>query len=449
MTVATIYPSKPLDCWPRLMEMRRKFARDMWSAKERGELQIIGGTGPLNALPVGLGEFHYFGGLGPNFGRIMEDKALLVRCIETAEQAGFGSDTCSTLRATLGSMFLGVFDLSRSGERIKADFALDMQVCQAQGKTNQLWGEHYGVPCFTIEVPPFPRQIDYLVDQMREAIEWMEKVTGRTYQDERLIAGVKNEWQCRVLWARLCMLQKAIPAPLDQVMLFSLNTVTWRGGRHRKEVVDLYQEVLAETEDRVKQGIAARPYESCRLMHEGAATWYKSGVLRYPRKYGATFMGSHQVFTANGAYITREDNSLEVGPTLQELGRELNTREEALRALAELYLRYAPGVVGILCLDSRVNLRVKVYQDWHADAVVFNLDRGCRGTTVGNTETGLLCQKLGIPYMYYEGNVTNPRELNEVEYMARMDSLMESLGLRPMEEKLPEEPEIEAGGTGH
>lgn len=433
------WESRPIECWPRLRELRRQFVEEMWTAKERGDLLLMGGTGPMHCLPAGLGTYHFFGGLGPNFGRIAADIPLLARCMEAAEQAGYGPDCCSTLRACLGAMFVGQFDVSPRGERVQPDFQLDMQNCQAQGKTGQLWNEYYGVPNFYVEMPPTIRQADYLIGQMEEAIEWMQQVSGRSYQDELFIAAVKNEWECRLLYAQICELQKAIPAPLDQRQLWGINTLRARGGRHRPEVVAFLRVILDEVRNRVENHIAALGTERCRLMHEGVGTWYRSPVFAYPRDYGAVFIGSHQTYAGQGTWRMREDGSLELGPTIEELNLPCNTREEALHALAVHWLEYAPGVRCMNYLDCRVQERVKAAEDWHADAVVLTNDRGCRGVSVGNMETSLALKERGVPVMTYEGSSTDPSLFNQPEYMARMDAFMESLGLRRLETEVPAE----------
>ncbi|MEE9202539.1 MAG: 2-hydroxyacyl-CoA dehydratase family protein [Dehalococcoidia bacterium] len=448
---AVMWESQPLECWGKLKELRRKFVTEMWTAKDRGELLMMGGTGPLHAMPAGLGKFHFFGGLGPNFGRIMDDLPLLSKCMDTSEQMGYGPDTCSTLRCTLGSMFLGEFDINRrTGERLKADFLLENQVCQAQGKTAQLWHEYTGVPNFLIEMPPNMERIDYLLSQLEESIEFMQRVTGREYHDEWLIEAVENEWEIRVLWARLSECQKAIPAPVKQKNLFSFNTIMWRGGRHRQESLDFMRMALAEVEDRVARKIAGFPAERSRLFHEAAATWYKSPVLSYPERYGAVFMGSHQIFAGQGAFAVAEDGTWTVAPTIKELGLEIKDRQSALRALATLYLKYSPGTEGILCLEHRVDARAMLAQEYHVDGVVINNDRGCRGTSVGNMESVLALKRVGIPVISYEGNVTNPRELDANEYIRRMDSFLESLGLKPLDDAPAADDETdEGGGSGH
>ncbi|MBI4295379.1 MAG: 2-hydroxyacyl-CoA dehydratase, partial [Chloroflexi bacterium] len=341
-------------------------------------------------------------------------------------------DVCSTLLATLGAWKLGIFDVSPSGERVKPDFMIDVMTCQSLAKTGQIWAERYGVPSFIIEFVPTSNCSDYLVSQMFDAIEWMERVTGRKYQDDLLIQAVRNEWHVRVLWSQIIELQKAIPAPLDARQLFSLDSAMWRGGLHRKEMVEVYQMVLDEMRERVRDKIAALGTERCRLMHEGIWTWYDTDIAKYPRKYGATFVGSDSMFCAEGVYEVGEDGSYKIGPTLEGRGLELRTREDALQALAELYTRWNPTPSGYY-LDNRIKRGVKAAEDWHADAVVINFDQGCKGMTAGLTEMALALKKKGIPTLFYQANAANPTDFDEGEYQSRMDAFLESLGLRPLE----------------
>jgi benzoyl-CoA reductase subunit B len=266
---------------------------------------------------------------------------------------------------------------------------------------------------------------------MSDAIEWMEKVTGRTYNDELLITAVENEWESRVLWGRMCMHQKAIPAPLDQLMMFSLEATFWRG-RHQEDALELMRMVHDEVAYRAANGVAALATERCRLLHEGVATWYKSQVLRYPRRYGAVYIGSQQLFGDWGAYEMAEDGTLTPISTLREMGRTINSRQEALEALAEVYLAYS-GHTMCTDMEKRLKIRLAIARDWKADGVVFNMERGCKGTTSTHTEAAWQLKERGTPCMPYDGSSCNPKEFNEGEYIARFDALMESMGLKPLE----------------
>ncbi|MDP6100660.1 MAG: 2-hydroxyacyl-CoA dehydratase family protein, partial [Dehalococcoidia bacterium] len=272
-----VYEAQPLECWPKLKELRRNQVRDLWQAKEKGEMLIMGVLGFLTSLPAGFGDYKSFG-LGPNFGRIMDDPDKASQVLAAAEARGYDLDTCPTLRSSLGALFSGAFDLSPSGERVKPDLLIEARICQPQGKFAQLWQEYYDIPTYILELPPSMDHHKYLVDQMQDGIEWMEKITGRTYNDELLLPAVENEWESRVLWARMCMDLKTIPSPLDQLQMFSFEATFWRG-RHQPVALELMRMARDEVTYRAANNIAALPTERCRLLHEGVATWFKSQVL--------------------------------------------------------------------------------------------------------------------------------------------------------------------------
>lgn len=434
MAVKGLYETKPLECWAKLEELRRQLVRDTYSASERGEVVVLGGVGPLTSVLAGLGNFHILSPMpiGPD----MKDPRLLTRLNELASSKGYGADCCATLRIALGSMLLDRFALNtRTGNILKPDFHFEVLACQGQMKAQQLYDEHwFELPGFVVELPweeqPRPADVDYLVAQLEEAIEFFEKVTGRPYDDEKLAEGWLNEWQGRIHFSHVVNLQKHIPAPLDQRMLASLAVPLWRGAMHRADVKEFYREALEETQERVKQGIAALATERCRLMHEGPSPWYPSPIMRYPKHYGALYLGSWLYFSEFGNFKVQEDGSWAVAPSPQEVGAHFHSRGEVLRSMAEMFVLYNPRPVVI----GRVDQRVKLAQQWHADGVVFALDRGCLGNTAGAMESILALKQAGVPTVSYQAACANPSEFDEGEYQARIDTFLESLGLRPLEE---------------
>jgi len=424
----TDYPTKPLECWGRMKEIRRQHMKELWQAKERGGVVAIGTAEVFQSLPAGLGEFAGFG-FGPNFGAIMDDRDLAVRCLEATEARGFGRDFCGICRINLGSMFLGIQLRSRSGETLKPDFCYQVHACEPLGKTGQIMSEYYGVPYFVLEVPPIDNEdaMDFLIAQLLDAIEWMERVTGRKYDDERLREAALNEWHSMVLWAKICERQKNVPAPLDLRHLASLSILMWNM-KHKRETVEFCRLLLAEVEDRVRNGISARGFERKRLFHAGGWPWFYARILRLPEAYGAVFIGTHTSFGAWGAWEVTEEGSWRPARTPEERGLSLRTREEILRCLAELYMVYS-GILRTFTLTNRVEEILRMVRDWRTDGVVFNFDYSCKGMTAGLTEAKLAMQREGIPTTHYELPQTDPRDLDVRQVEDRLECFLESLGL--------------------
>ena len=432
-TWKTEYQVKPLACWGKMKELRRKQAREIWEAKKQGRILILGLLDSVTALPSGLGNAVVFT-LGPYFGKIMDDPALAIQCCEATEARGFGPDTCATLRIQLGSIYLGFHNRSRTGERVVPDFCLELHLCSAQSKIAREMSEHYRIPMFSVEMPPFPNAQDYFVDQMQAAIQWMEKITGKTYDDEKLIQAVHTEWQSRVHWARICQLIQNVPAPLDQRMLASVSVMLQVAKTSNPEVAEFLGMLLEETRDRVRDGVSALGVERARLLHEGfwpqyaSGAWAPGAMLRAGAQYGAVFVGSRNSFGYYGAWDIQPDGGWEPSQTLEERGITLHNRQEALRSLADLFLVHAPTIQEFQ-LGPRVTNLLAMVRDWKINGVVFNLDRSCHGMTPALLECRLALQKQGVPTTFYEASYCDPREFNRVKVAETLESFFEGLGL--------------------
>ncbi len=420
------YDSKPLECWTKLKELRRKLVKDTWQSKEKGQILVLGGMG-FGCLVAGLGECQMISPMPT--GRDWKDPNLITDLADYTQTKGYGRELCATLRVGLGMLFKDTYGLTPSGEILMPDFHLDGLGCQGQIKAVSLYSHYYNIPSFYIEFPLGPDQSDYLVSQLNDSIEWMEKVTGKKYDDELLIEGVYNEWRTRVLFGRIIEFQKAIPAPLTQKNLASFAVLIWRSAGHRRDVGDFFQIALDEVRERAGTQIAALSTERFRLIHEGPNTWYPSSVFKYPQKYGAIYIGSWLYFTEFGAFSVREDGSIYVPQTPEERGIRLRTREDALQSLAEMFLECNQRFV----VEERVEQRLNLVEDWKIDGVVFALDRGCPGNTCTSMETVLAMKKKGIRVLVYDTACANPGEFSEAEYHSRIDAFLESLGLNILE----------------
>jgi benzoyl-CoA reductase subunit B len=399
--------------------------RDLWSAEERGDIIIQGLL--LEGLISLFSGFGNFGdpSFGPHYNQLLENHEALIKCMEVAESRGFARDLCSSMRCHLGQLYMDITTASPRGGTAHPHFVFQSYDCPSMAKTGQLYAEHLGIPFITVDVPfrDSAHTRAYFVQRLLDVIEWTEKHTGKTCDDEALVQGVSNEWECFVLWARLCEQQKAIPAPMDMRHLQSLR-VPWANLRHKKEGVEFYRMVLDEVKERVAQGISARGYETARFLHEGIPPFFYIQLLKMPTEYGAVFLGGNTF--DGGAWVKHEDGTWESAQTLQEQGRELRTREQAMDALADLYLNYRPH----MCYTAhRPQAHLKRVWDYASDGVVVHLDHGCNGIQTGMMEVKRVLQENGVPTTTYEGSQCDPRDFSEAQVRDRLESFFESLGL--------------------
>src|SRR5581483_2876751 len=71
-----------------------------------------------------------------------------------------------------------------------------------------------------------------------------------------------------------------------------------------------------------------------------------------------------------------------------------------------------------------------IVREWKVDGVMLHLNRGCEGLSIGIMENRLGLAAAGIPVMTFEGNMGDDREFDMVRTQNRVDSFMETLGLK-------------------
>ncbi|MBN1376625.1 MAG: 2-hydroxyacyl-CoA dehydratase [Dehalococcoidia bacterium] len=404
------YKTKPVDCWDKMKELRRWHFKQTWEAQRSGGLVAMGIFEWFLALCAGFGEFCN-PSYGPYFTRMMRDNQKAKECFELSESKGFDRSICASMRCHLGQLYMGLTQKSPDGKSFKPDFICQPAACYAMDKTGQIVGEHIGVQHISIDFPTkdnaHTRQ--YLADELTEAIVQIEKLTGKHFDDAKFIEAVHNEWESMVLWARIAELNKNIPAPLNYKQMQSLRIpiITMR---HTRECVEFFRLLLDEVKDRVQQGISASGYETRRLLHMFMAPFYSLDVLREPEKYGAVIIGGDGVFSTMAAWNIHPDGTWEAAKTPKERGIVFNTRQDALESFVDLYIAHLPpSRCGIFVNPAEIN---RMVHDWHADGVIFMLDKGCRTLSVGQEDQILSCKQSGIPTMAYDGSNADYRDLN-------------------------------------
>ena len=431
-----VYQTKPLDCWPRAKELQRQYFLDYMNANDNQGLRLSGGTLAMGAVSAGLGADVYRLAMEPYAAIVGASGGFNVACLEAAEKFGFAPDMCAYTKNYWGSILLDQYLFG--GKFPKPDLRWQTHICCTHAKSDTVASYlEGGVPTCVIDVavgyyhPHQEHKVRYLVDQMHDAIEWMEKVTGRTYDDERLIQGTLNEIRSAALWGRICSLQKNVPAPLDEKTMYPLHAIHTLI-REKDEGVDFYRQLLDELQDRIAQGIAALPVEKCRLITTNQPPWPLLKLFRYFEQYGALSIGSLYTYALTTPWEVDAAGTMTPVALPEESGLSLQTREQALEALADLYMK-VPTFYLFHDIEFRSLMEVKLVEDWGVNGVVMHQNRGCEAGCMGIMETRRMIIDAGIPVMLFEGSVADERELDEKRILNRIDNFMETLGLKKLD----------------
>lgn len=425
------YETKPIDCWGKMKELRRKHFQRTWEIHEQGGIVAMGIYEAYLSLTAGFGSFAN-PSYGPEFTWLMRNPEKSIECFEALEARGFSSFICSSMRLQLGQLFMGMSTKDPvTGKYAKPDFIIQWTSCHNPTKCGQIYSQELNVPYLLLDEPYKDSEhcINYVVFQLMEAIEWIGKVTQKEFNDERFIEATRREWQTLAIYARTCELMKTIPTPIDLKHLWSLRLplVTMR---HEKEVLEFYQMLIDEVKDRVQNRISARGFERKRLQFEGMNPFYDRKFFSYPEENGAIFVAGTGAFGTFGIFSIRADGGLGPAPlTPEEAGIQLRTREDGCRALATLYMVYNP-ISHMLRIIERAQQILKTAEDWHIDGVVFGESSGCYGDKVGLGEARRRVQSKGIANILLKYDHTDPRGYKNTLIREQLLSFTESVSSR-------------------
>jgi len=438
------YKTEPFKCWQEAKQLRLKFYNDYTRAHEVGGIRVAGSGASFFALPIGLGWDVQFL-TGETYGASVSSRPeFSLECMEEVERRGYARDICSYMRNYWGSAMLNKF--IHADGRVedgfpKPDLIFSVHICCGHANwyrhVNEIEGGDipmyfYDLPCMTLaEGTVNKRRVDYVTAQMLEAIPWMEKITGRTWDLEKFVEAAQNESETSKLWAEICMLQKAIPAPMEEKTAYSFQGLTALRAQS-KECVDFMRVLLDEIKDRVERGIAASEHERFRVITDSNPPWSGLELFRYmDRNYGVISLGSIYTFGLHAAWEYDENGMLVPVKSLRELGVPMRTREEAVRAYTEFKLKFLQ-LFFLLDPIAKSQIMVKMAKQWNADAAIIHLNRGCEGSALGQKENRLALIEAGIPVMTYEGNVGDDRDFDLARTKEKMDSFFEGQGLRKL-----------------
>lgn len=428
------YKTEPLQTYNWGKEMRLKHLNDMALAKTTGKLLVLGNMNWPKELLAGIGDFVYIAGEPLAVAVTREGgPRMLGQCTDEVEKRGFMRDMCSYMRVYWGSMFL---NRTPWGAFPRPDLITCQSDCDYRGKWYQMVEEYLGVPRYCTDgcvhsvtdgtLRWKEHAIRFLENQYEGFIQWLEKFTGRPYDDGKFIEACANAYRSRALWGEVIQLNGAIPAPLDYKLLLPFfMAIEWYP--YEPECVKMMTALRDEVRYRVANHIAAVPEERSRVLHEGLAPWYALYLFTYFRQAGVAVVGAshHYGFLPlvqkpqpDGRFVPEKPVNWEGIP---------RTRQEAIRFRA-MHQFYSERMR--LDVKARIMLQLESVRAWKAQGVILMYDRGCARVSLGMPEVKLALQREQVPTMIYETNRVDPGEWSWPQVQDAADILLETLGVK-------------------
>lgn len=271
-------------------------------------------------------------------------------------------------------------------------------MCDSLSKSGAVMAEKLGLPFFLLDAPrglkitPEGEQvveqeyIEYYADQYHELASFLEGLTGRPLDEDKLAETCRQANRALDLWEEISQLRRISPCPMgaldEAVSLFVPMALLGT-----EEAVEFLESVKEEVQERVARGQGVVEVERRRLLILGGPAWWYD-------------LGLFNAFEELGAVPVKHE--LDVG---WAAGR-LDPADPA-RSWAERLIRNY-GTIDLL--SARIAHVRRLIADYRADGLVIFSHWGCRvlsGQNLAIKET--IYRELGLPTLILDGDLADDR----------------------------------------
>lgn len=420
-------------------ELIRSYWDNLFTARERGAKVVWYNGAAINPILQAAGvEWCH----GEAFGARLAAMHLERPAQQEGEAYGYINELCSYARTTLGCAMLtkkndeaAVVELDGNPHiPDKAVLAArlpppDLFVNAYAGcSTGQQWDEisyrlfDRKLPLFKVSYPllwgnksdagylrgeEWENASRYVAEQIRNLIAFLEYETGNKFDWEGLRESmhyIKRAGTLRMEALELCKTRPTPAVYWDWVA--SIAPINFLPGN--QALVDYFQGVKDEIEQRLATGISALPNERYRLAFDGIMNWNKVGWL-------ANKFAEHDAAVVCGRYT---HNSFWHEPQLID-------EADPILGMAQHYL---------LCPfnHSAKNLAEQTLRDcetYGIDGIVFHATRTCRSATNGQLILAKMAQERGIKTMSFEGDVADESFYKDEVLQSRLEAMLENIDM--------------------
>ncbi|THB72926.1 MAG: 2-hydroxyglutaryl-CoA dehydratase [Desulfobacteraceae bacterium] len=323
-----------------------------------------------------------------------------------AEDMGYSADLCSYARSDISC---AVVKGGPIGGLPKPDMLICCNnICGTVLKWYEIQARYFNVPLFIFDTPMchtgYSRPVaDYVRAQVDEYIRFLEKVTGKPFDHDRMAQVGKLSMEGQRLWQKVLNTTRHKPSPMSafDAFFFLALIVTLRG---TQVAVDFYKELIQEMEDRISEGISIVPEEKYRLLWDNLPVWYQL-------KWLSNTFSAHQACLVADTYTSAWCGAIQyIDP------------DRFLDSMAEGYTRIYLNI-GVDQMAEQVIQMVDVYD---VDGFVMHSNRSCKPYSFGQMDImNIVRERTGIPVLMIEADMVDPRNFSQSQVETRIDAFME------------------------
>jgi bcr-type benzoyl-CoA reductase subunit B len=355
-----------------------------------------------------LRPFDFYTVYPENHGALCGAKKMAPELCAVAEEHGYHQDLCSYARVDLGVCFSGK---TPAGRLPKPDLLLaSNNICQTVVYWYKVLAHHWKVPLIVFDTPYnfeeiTESDISYMVRQFEEMIPVLERASRRPFNDRKFEDTIRMARDASLAWGEVLATMKARPAPMTifDAFVHLAPIVSLRG---LPVALDYYHTLARELKERVERGVGAITNERKRLMWDNIAIWYKV------RDFSDLFAEQGMNFVT----ATYTNAWAETTPYMDE--------NRPLESMARAY----SSVILNNNLNHRLGLMERLIKEYGVDGLVIHSARSCKPYSVGQYDIKrLLMERLGVPSVVIEADITDSRVYSEEQTRTRLDAFFEAM----------------------
>ena len=396
--------------------IQRKFMADYYveldQASKTGKKKIAwcSSVGPAELLR-GMGFLVYF---PETLSAALGTTRKATEYIPYANALGYSPEMCSYLTADIGAYTQGYTPFEPLG--IEGPPKPDVLVFNTnQCRDVQDWFAWYarefdapliGVYSYRGIAEVIDDHVISMTKQMENLVEPLEEVAGRKFDMDEFKQAVALSRKCSDLWQEVLYSASNVPAPLtffDGTTLMGPAVVA----RGTQGALDFYDELLAELNERVENGVGVLDDEQFRIYWDGMPVW---GRLRAHSELfaglGANVLASTYCNSWIFSDLDPDDpfKSMAAAYTKQFIARSDDIKEEYIKWMLDFF---------------------------KIDGVIYHNARTCPNNS--NCNYGMpqrLVEETGIPSLVIDGDLNDLRCLSDEQTNTNIEAFIEQLAER-------------------
>jgi len=332
-----------------------------------------------------------------------------VELCSVTESLGYTSHLCAYARSDLGYRETGM-TVTRGIPKPDIFMACNAQ-CFTLTKWFQVLARRGNLPIFVFDTPEFVLDkkareeiIKYCVVQLKELIGWLESITKKKFDYDRLREVMKYSAEASILYKKFLDMAQYKPSPISIFdCLIGMAITVYRRGT--PEAVEYYQTLCDEImENKVNKGIGVLQNEKYRLYWENLPVWFKfSDHSKLLGSYGGVILTSLYVHAWSF---------------------EFDLNKDPLVTLAENYVsRFSNSTI-----EDRADMALDLFKRYDMNGMIMFMNRSCKAVSFAvPTLKDILTKKTGIPALVFESDMGDQRFYSETQIRTRIEAYFETL----------------------